>query len=404
MSTADNDKRLLAIYKLKFYQNKNNWKLSEDVKDTPSSQTNCKLDETYSIDDENNVEVESPHNKAFLDQEPADEPDAVAPVSECPCTDQAWPSDQSDQLWQDAEQEWCGVESEGSADELAEHPHYAPWTRPAWPSDLEYDMNSGCAPLCRPLSPRAVLDSAQQWLRDLGYEPPEDTCPCPLEESIEFVRGAHHAPHSSEIDLSDNTDDMSSVCTWSGAQLRRGVMQHCAALATLLGERNQRDILYGRTPSKPPIPLDEYPTRDTDPLRPPDFILSGSHRPADTRWLSKTDTLPSDYSLPHIMSDAVPVGCRKPETAPLGCRVRDSTPLSGSLPEVMPLDCRMSDVMPVECRAKPLGCRISDAKPSDCGLPGILPAECVADLPAGRGRGRLRKPVIRIGMGRPYRL
>ncbi|KAJ8704726.1 hypothetical protein PYW07_011914 [Mythimna separata] len=156
----------------------------------------------------------------------------------------------------------------------------------------EYGVSAGCTKIY------FVADSctdAEEWLLLHGYPLLQQEYASSyeeyglLDESVDFVRGAHQAPHSSEIDLSITKECLcpckDSVYLLSMRQLTRAVRHHHAALALLLHEQALRDRLNALSRTTPPLPYEECPTRDTDPLLPPDAVLAASHAPHVTHAL-----------------------------------------------------------------------------------------------------------------------
>lgn len=290
--------QLVAIYKLEFYKNKNNWKLFKKneraIKDdsrspTPNSKLcDCsRLDQTYSVEDlragpEYDTE-QSPLNKAFLDEpggtEDEEAPDLLPaefdlpePATQCLFQHQ-WGD--HDGMWRDIQQQdWCGAEAEGMPEELAYDHCDGPYHRDLWPPVCEVST-----PVVPPgVTTAELLRAADCCLQDTHCTTTElhDS----LDESAEFARGAHAAPHSSELELRDCSHEC--VCVrdlcWrlSSVQLQRALAVHRAALAALLREAARRGQ-FTPSSSQPTVPLD-VPVRDTDPPTPPDPVLGGSHR------------------------------------------------------------------------------------------------------------------------------
>ncbi|KAJ8706941.1 hypothetical protein PYW08_011075 [Mythimna loreyi] len=303
--------QLLAIYKLEFYKNKKNWKLYENVRKEPlpSPDTPHKLNKTYNVGEElpkSQIDEEpvSPHNKAFLYEE-SDTPDPQPPDYEPPSPDvldsnlyrarswseQLYDGDGQVPVWRAVQQEWCGVEAEGIPEQLAYDQCDGPWQQhQLWAPASDYSLKPAVDPLdmqSEYLTPAQMLATAEEWLLLNGYPLLQQEYASSyedygfLDDSCDFMRGAHQVPHSSEIDLSISQDCLcvckDTVCALSMRQLVRAIQRHHAALTLLLREQALRDRLSALSRTIAPLPFEECPTRDTDPLRPADAVLAASH-------------------------------------------------------------------------------------------------------------------------------
>ncbi|CAH0698127.1 unnamed protein product [Spodoptera exigua] len=305
--------QLVAIYKLEFYKNKKNWKLFEKAKreenshsrsQTPKSKLcDCsKLNQTYNVEEVHSDPAydteQSPLNKAFLHEElggtedeaasevlPADF-DLPEPATQClfqhQWGDQHWLDSKAESMWRDIQQqEWCGVQAEGMPEELAYDQCDGPYHHDLWAPVCEVTQPALLLPQIPqiPQLPAAELLRAADCCLQETFGTPSELHDS-LDESAEFIRGAHAAPHSSELELRDCSHEcvcVQDLC-WrlSGAQLQRALRVHRAALAALLHEAARRGGHFSTPLSQPTVPLD-VPVRDTDPLA-PDPILAGSHR------------------------------------------------------------------------------------------------------------------------------
>ncbi|XP_022816862.1 uncharacterized protein LOC111349843 [Spodoptera litura] len=258
--------QLVAIYKLEFYKNKKNWKLFEKTVKEPDSRPqtpnnklcDCsKLNRTYSVEDvhaEPECDTEqSPLNKAFLHDEPGGTEDEEAPdllpaefdlpepATQCLFQHQ-WGDREG--MWGDIQQqEWCGAQAEGMPEELAYDHCDGPYHRDLWPPVRE--VSPGAVPGGLPSA--ELLRAADCCLHDTYCTLSElhDS----LDESAEFIRGAHAAPHSSELELTDCNHECACVreLCWrlSSVQLQRALRSHRAALAALLHEAARRGTQVG---------------------------------------------------------------------------------------------------------------------------------------------------------------
>ncbi|XP_059058813.1 uncharacterized protein LOC131852187 [Achroia grisella] len=211
-----------------------------------------------------------------------------------------------------------------------------------------------------------------------------------VDDYVEFLSGAHAAPHSSETDLRFDAVRDPPAGAWhlTGDQLRHRVASLAAVLRELLQQLKDRDLEHQLLPSdlKQPCNMtaDECPTRDVGPSEPTytthkspkreltysmqDDFLAGSFLQAPEGFLEDSNRfLQNREDLPALQLPEEYVGCRQ-EADMKSAKFYNTVSYGG------------------EGRFLQVGNDMSELEGT------------------GRGRGRMHTPTIGIRNGRPYRL
>ncbi|XP_052743022.1 uncharacterized protein LOC112043856 isoform X2 [Bicyclus anynana] len=349
MSACKSSKaNLVAIYHLEFYKKQNNWKFSSsrrlkrssknrehknDLTDTTDvhNTRSTSLDNTYTVDTihKDNSDL---HNVAFVEMESA-ETNKLALEWQAPVN--IWPNEPADaaqdtdgcaQTVQTASCACCGdgpkmstmqrlqhlmevAKQNGYCDDNINSEYKAAAQESAGASfdgTTNYEWTSDCVggDECP-----ALMEAQEMW-SDMA-----DACcggggggggPCAHcwaggaaaadmldmdedtsgDSEAEFMRGAHVAPHSSELDLSLPAPELVAplprcLARLSARQLEQAAQRHARALALLQHERARRQKIRNMANLTADMSgYEEYPTRDVG-LAPPqsrDPFVAGSHR------------------------------------------------------------------------------------------------------------------------------
>lgn len=266
---------LVAIYRLEFYKKQKNWKFSCDSKSKSKSLKSKKThNATYNIKAESS---DSPLNRGLIEetQEKNDynckhmkimtETFVCNYVPEKMLRERAssaenWQNSDhqvnEEEIWKDAVDgdscgvdinEWFGDNQAWCHQPRAEESAISPWggeIRPHSPARLHRELD-------------AELWKYETEGRRSGSSSSTDSL-------AEFTRGAHVAPHSSELDLTDEgctcslATDRSSLARLTSRQLAAGVDRHAKTLSMLLKETALRDRA-SQVAAHPDIPTRDCP-------------------------------------------------------------------------------------------------------------------------------------------------
>ncbi|XP_069364166.1 uncharacterized protein [Maniola hyperantus] len=316
MSACNTKSELLAIYRLEFYKNKHNWKLStkrhNGMKCSKKKHVEkVNVNTTHEVENWEENEVSDPLNVGFVTSEPGTSPPQPSLSQEWQEPINIWPrgAHAEDTLTcnqhQVSTEECCTAEPTAAMEREPElhnlvleqnAQNMAKWTnRGGAEGEGEGDGRAGCDEGKAPVVPPPPINEI--WPEEAAaklWDAIDGNCPAelldaPLQQeghnsSVDslshFCRGAHVVPHSSETDLSLppplQIPHPASLSHMTTQQLRKTVEHSAKTLKVLESEYEWRRLRQRENYGMDDLDEVLHPSLPHPPIT--DRVLAGSHR------------------------------------------------------------------------------------------------------------------------------